>query len=68
MGFPVGQYEYVLVSSEYDNAQNIHEALSVAIQTFKPDIVGLSKVRDDSRLAKAPSNGWALQLCKNTVH
>ena len=57
MGFPVGQYEYVLVSSEYDNAQNIHEALSVAIQTFKPDVVGLSKVRDDSRLAKAPSNG-----------
>ena len=68
IGCPVAQYGDVLVSSEYDNAKNIREALSVAIQTFKPDVVGLSKVRDDNRLAKALANGWALELCRDTAH
>ena len=68
MGCPVAQYGDVLVSSEYDSAHNIRAALDVAIETFKPDVVGLCKVRDDSRLAKALSDGWALELCKDMAH
>ena len=68
MGCPVAQYGDVLVSSEYDSAHNIRAALDLAIETFEPDVVGLCKVRDDSRLAKALSDGWAHEVCKDTAH
>ena len=60
MGCPVAQYGDILVVPGWDFDANIHAALAFAIQSFKPDVVRLCKVREDSHLPSVLPDDWAV--------
>ena len=67
MGCPIAQYGDVLAVPEYSSCETIRAAIAFAIKTFKPDLVRLCKVREDSHVTEAVRDGWANALCQDVA-
>jgi CelD/BcsL family acetyltransferase involved in cellulose biosynthesis len=52
LGAPLAQYGDVLMDAQHASSDVIEQGLAYAIDTFRPDVICLSKVRSDAAIAR----------------